>query len=289
MSNTSSHLLFRIDGRVRLGFIDNQSSRNFISHEHALRLGVSIEEGKGEAPILGDLTVAKAIGRITTRCTVVLDRKYTLHCVFQVLEQCAVPIVLGRPFLCTLQAASVTASLGQYHHFSHFLYTPLNDIKLVLRVCNSARTEKVLATIDQGSTDNVVSLKLARSLSRLHGAPRSAGSWIQLGDGHLKRSLGSVQIQVLLPKPDGTKCKLRLDLDVVADLAFELVLGAPTARTIRMLTAQQGVQLEWTMVEEERNLLCMIRMFGRGTLREASVVQFRTWANASSRLQTIPR
>lgn len=272
-----------IHDRSRYGLLDNQASCNFMSKSFARENNIDIEAGR-DVITVGDARVISTIGRARIQCVVLLKSRHIVDCEFEVLELAVQPIILGKPFFRSnntlfnvrlIDQPSRPPSIILPELYAAASQCPRLDFKLKVRLRCKMIEKEALATIDKAATADLMSSGLARRLGLSVSQQRKPKATIFLGDGRRIQSAGTIQIAALFVGYTGRSKKLPIEFIVVQTLAFEMVLGSPTLRSLGQWAADDTF-LDWIPVPESRILLCPFQVNKDSNL---------TWENQALFLQ----
>lgn len=274
-----------LNGKSQLAVSDNQASANVMSLKFAIIERIKVERVKTPF-ILGDGSVHYSIGQATAECAIQSSPHSTRAYQFYIFLNLMEPIILGRKFLHD-------AGLSKYPKRLNRQLLPDNDdaddaddadarsvwttrsldyieysrwqITVALRY--GSTVEKIGIVCDSGSDINVMSFAYAQEINiDIKWFQRHQES-IQLADGSTKEILGFVNASIQFNGRAGRLGRVQLRFMLVDSLPFNVAIGNPFIEQYRIFEDMHD--FDWTFVDEEEAVLCMIR-WARGMSKSKS-------------------
>jgi hypothetical protein len=175
---------------------DTGSLENALSAHEARRLALQIT-GRGRRFLMGNGSMTISLGTVRLQCTFALGESCASWQSFNVIDNLAVPVIMGKAFLDLTK----TLTLHQYRLEAvwmsakkAFRVMHLNRPRQLMRC--SVNGKPVLANPDTGSEVDLMSpLYACQSALKIEALEEDEG-WVQLADGRVARLLGKTHVDL---------------------------------------------------------------------------------------------
>lgn len=250
------------NGTSALGLIDNQSSCNFMRQDVAQAAQCKIRPTK----VLFILMDGSLL--LSTACTTILSTIgdapcMPFSCIFNIIDQCPHPVVLGQPFL------QQSPGLKDYGIRLPPIATnsPLvpgsvdvQNVSLEMILQGLYRRFSVQALLDIGSDVNLLPLELAKRLRLRITRWSSARQLLTLGNGTMTEILGTTEAIFKVRRSSSGHWDLQTTFFVVRNLAVSCVLGNVAVDSLWELFSNEAVRL--THISTMYGLFCHVQTNG---------------------------
>jgi hypothetical protein len=175
---------------------DTGSLENAISAHHARRLRLRIT-GRGRQFLMGNGSMAISLGMVRLKCAFAVDESCTTWQSFNVIDNLAVPVIMGKTFLdrtktLTLHQHRLEAVWMSAKTTFRAMY--LNRPRQLMRCYVNGKP--VLANPDTGSEVDLMSPLYARQNALKIEALEEDEGWVQLADGSTAKLLGKTHVDL---------------------------------------------------------------------------------------------
>jgi hypothetical protein len=174
---------------------DTGSQENAISADEARRLGLKIH-GKGRRFLMGNGTETISLGSVRPKCAFALGDPHVTRQLFNVIENLAVPVIIGKTFL------DISKTLTLHQHRLEAVWT---TAKKAFRVMHLNRPRQLMrcyvngnlvhANPDTGSEVDLISPSYAHENTLKIESLDDGEEWVQFADGSTAKLLGKTQVE----------------------------------------------------------------------------------------------
>lgn len=257
-----------IRGRTIEAVADTGADENFINSKFASELDVPIRKGKSDRKFfqLANGMFMKVLGRIRVSCAFAKDSTAgKTKCWFYVLNDLAVPMIMGSPFL------ERTKTLSAFTQRLEDRICSANSLPLVNLIGSSKRSKNRLVAFingrhthvyaDTGSDRDLMSPSYVKEQGYKIDRRRECRSRVRLANNTVAETIGQVQVTLSLDN-ENTTGSIRV-FEVLPGLPCEVLLGDPTLIETEAFTTHANAFVELCPGTEEPLRLYLITYIGK--------------------------
>lgn len=257
-----------LKGRRIRALADSGADANFISSKLASELGFPIRKGKSDCKSfqLGNGKFLKVLGRIRASCAFAKDSiAGKTKCWFYVLDNLAVPMIMGSPFLETTKTLSAFTQ-----RFEDRIPCP-NSLPLVNLIGSSKQSKNRLVAFingrythvcaDTGSDLDFMSPAHVKAQRYKIDRREECRKRLRLANNTVAETVG--QVQVMLSLDNENDAGSSRVFDVLPGLPCEVLLGDRTLVETEAFTTHGSSFVELPPGSEEPLMLHLISYIGK--------------------------